>query len=309
MARGTGNCSKLSASPRGGQAAADSVARDVAELAAILDGTHRRCYLGLSSIEKAYANGWSYTEILQVSRELADVLDDYEQLLDTLAFQRLLRWSGDPYLASSAAEGWHRSPRNPNLPKKVGMTLLADTNVERDGWGVTSTRSAHARVDTRRPGVRLADSDTAMNMTWAADPRYTAFHEAHHMHGSGSEFDLGSTVAFAWHCAKRGLQGPGPESVRFELVMQLLRGSGPNSRANKALRSLLGDATLDAWAVELGYRDIFGLRPVAPEDHSITGQAAWINGLEGDYATKLAALVGRNIVEGLAVLPGRPAAG
>jgi hypothetical protein len=292
MARGKGCTAATSATPRGSSAAVDAT-----ELQQIIDGSHRRVYLGLSTIERARARGWSDAEILQVARELADALDDYDELLDNPDFRRVLRWSRDEYLAASAAEGWHRDPRNPNLPKKVGVSLLGDENIERDGWGVTSAPSAHARVDTRRPGIRLAESDTPHNMTYAADPRYTALHEAHHMHGSGSEFDLGSDVAFAWHCAKRGLEGPGPDSIRSVIVSQLLRGSGPTSRPNRAIRKLLGDQTLDAWAVEAGYRDIFNLRPVAPEDHSLAGRVAWVNALEGDCAAKMVALTARNMVE------------
>jgi len=295
MARGQGCTTETGgATPRGG---AHLDAADQAELDAIFDGTHPRVYLGLSRIERARERGWTDAEILQVARELTAVLDDYETLLDDPRFRRVLRWGHDRYLAESAADGWHRDPRNPYLPKQVGVTLLSDDNEEKDGWGVTDAPSRCARTDTRRPGVRSADSATDDWMAYAADPRYTLFHESHHMHGSGSEFDVGSDVAFAWHVVQHDLHGPGPDSIRRQMVMQMLRDSGPRSRVNMAIRSLLGDEAIDAWAVDLGYRDLFGKRPQPVEDTTIAGRAAWIAAMDCDYADKVDVLRRRNMVE------------
>ena len=134
-------------------------------------GEHRRVFFA-SSEERAAKNGWTDAEKLQVGREFTDVLDDYEEVLQQPEYQRVLRWSGDEYLATRGKEGSFDLG-----VKKVSVNLLADDNEERDGWGVTNTGANSARVDTRRPGIRTGDASTDVpGMEWGADARYTAIH-------------------------------------------------------------------------------------------------------------------------------------
>ena len=250
-------------------------AQEVADMHA---GEHRRVFFATDP-ERAAEKGWTDAEKLQVGREFTDALDDYEEVLQRPEYQRVLRWSGDEGLAGIAESEYLTLG-----VKKVSVNLLADDNEEKDGWGVTSTGGNSARVDTRRPGIRTADASSGVpGMEWAADPRQTAIHEAHHMHGSNSEFDVGSEVAFAYHVNKRALTGPGPDSIKPEVVSTLLHRGGVNSRLGRSIRALLGDDLLDRWAQDAGWPDIFNRRPQPVEDGSIEGRVATLNEYRDEF--------------------------
>ena len=110
------------------------------------------------------------------------------------------------------------------------------------------------------------------------------------MHGSNSEFDFGSEAAFAYHVNKRGLTGPGPESIKAEVVWKLVH--NPNSRLARALRALFGDDLLDRWAQAAGWSDIFSHRPQPVEDHSIEGRVAALNQYRDEYGYSVLDQVG-----------------
>ena len=55
-----------------------------------------------TSPERAAEKGWTDAEKLQVGSEIADALDDYDEVLQKPEYQRVLRWSGDEGLARHA---------------------------------------------------------------------------------------------------------------------------------------------------------------------------------------------------------------
>ena len=257
-----------------------------AELRSMQEGTHPRVFFGLEDRATTGGRGeeagsqpaWTDADKLQVGRQISDALEDYALLIEKPEFHRVLRWSGDESYARTLQNGWHE----PTRPRRANIYLRLDNEERFDGWGVTDTGSSTARVDIRRPGVNYIDNPRENVLGVAADDaRYTAIHEAHHMYGSGSEFDFGSEVAHAWHGLQRGLADEQMLTSRRAVTNRVA--VNRNSRLSRSLRALFGDDLLDEWGQEAGWHDLFDRRRVPPEDNSIEGRVATLNEYRDEY--------------------------
>ena len=264
----------------------EGITDPAAELRSMQEGTHPRVFFGLEDRATTGGRGeeagsqpaWTDADKLQVGRQISDALEDYAQLIEKPEFHRVLRWSGDESYARTLQNGWHE----PTRPRKANIYLRLDDEERFDGWGVTDTGSSTARVDIRRPGVNYIDNPRENVLGVAADDaRYTAIHEAHHMYGSGSEFDFGSEVAHAWHGLQRGLADEQMLTSRRAVTNRIA--VNPNSRLSRSLRALFGDDLLDEWGQEAGWDDLFARRRVPPEDNSIEGRVATLNEYRDEY--------------------------
>ena len=200
---------------------------------------------------------WTDAESARAGREMLAAIEDYRLILDDPAYQRVLRWSRDKLIADRAKAGHHKDKR-----MSISLVRLPDDIDRNDGSGVTSAGGTSAAVRMRRAATahytrRERGEMERTGIEYGSDPRYTAIHEAHHMMGSYTEFDLGSSVAYVWHAKRRGFEDhPGVEDAKTDVVSHIAH-KGPNTRVAQALVALFGEAEIDSWDPVL---DPFGHR-------------------------------------------------